>query len=86
MSGVRRAVFERFPSHIYMVSYESPMAHVLGTNNLDSSEPYKSEHVEEMDMKGIYFYDILYSTVIVVVILIEILSRCFDRSEIRPTW
>ncbi|KAL4097189.1 hypothetical protein QTP88_022004 [Uroleucon formosanum] len=34
-----------------MVSYESPMAHVLGTNNLDSSEPYKSEHVEEMDMK-----------------------------------
>ncbi|XP_001944249.2 protein krueppel [Acyrthosiphon pisum] len=35
-----------------MVSCESPMAHVLGTNNLDSSEPYKSEHVEEMDMKG----------------------------------
>ncbi|XP_060840158.1 protein krueppel-like isoform X2 [Rhopalosiphum padi] len=34
-----------------MVSYESPMAHVLGTNNLDSSEPFKSEHVEEMDMK-----------------------------------
>jgi len=28
------------------------MAHVLGTSNLDSSEPYKSEHVEEMDMKG----------------------------------
>jgi len=40
-----------------MVSYESPMAHVLGTNNLDSSEPYKSEHVEEMDMKGIYYFN-----------------------------
>ncbi|XP_025207160.1 protein krueppel-like [Melanaphis sacchari] len=34
-----------------MVSYESPMAHVMGNNNLDSAEPFKSELIEKMNMK-----------------------------------
>ncbi|KAE9536399.1 hypothetical protein AGLY_007188, partial [Aphis glycines] len=39
-----------------MVSYESPMAHVLGTNNLDSAEPFKSD-LEDMDLKAVNVKD-----------------------------
>jgi len=63
------------------------MAHVLGTNNLDSSEPYKSEHVEEMDMKGhemdmkgiYYSINVLYSSGVVVTI--EISSTFWFRNS-----